>query len=118
LSERGRASLFPRGTRVVLPNKGGRWRPGLFVTAKVATSEAEVPVVVPKAAIQMVEGKDSVFVWTKEGFKPHVVKTGREDATQFEITSGLKPGDRYVMKGAFTLKAQLSKEAFGEGHAH
>ncbi|VAV84977.1 Cobalt/zinc/cadmium efflux RND transporter, membrane fusion protein, CzcB family [hydrothermal vent metagenome] len=104
--------------RVVLPNKGGRWRPGLFVTAKVATSEAEVPVVVPKAAIQMVEGKDSVFVWTKEGFKPHVVKTGREDATQFEITSGLKPGDRYVMKGAFTLKAQLSKEAFGEGHAH
>ncbi len=104
--------------RVVLPNTGGRWRPGLFVTALVATSEVKMPLVVPKAAIQMVEGRDSVFVWTKEGFEPRFVKTGKEDKLQIEITAGLKPGERYVMKGAFTLKAQASKGAFESGHSH
>jgi hypothetical protein len=28
------------------------------------------------------------------------------------------PGTRYAKNGAFTLKAQLSKGAFGDGHAH
>lgn len=104
--------------RVVLPNEGGRWRPGLFVTAKVATSEIEMPITVPKAAIQMVEERESVFVLTKDGFEPRFVKTGREDAAQVEITSGLKAGERYVKKGAFTLKAQASKGAFESGHSH
>ena len=35
-----------------------------------------------------------------------------------EVTAGLTPGQRYVTSGAFTLKAQLSKSAFGEGHSH
>jgi cobalt-zinc-cadmium efflux system membrane fusion protein len=35
-----------------------------------------------------------------------------------EILSGLKPGTRYAKSGAFTLKAQLSKGAFGDGHGH
>jgi len=104
--------------RVVLPNKGGKWRPGLFVTGKIATSEIEAPLVVPKSALQTVEGRLSVFVQTEEGFEPHPVTTGRANGTLVEITSGLKPGDRYVTKGAFTLKAQLSKGAFGGGHAH
>jgi cobalt-zinc-cadmium efflux system membrane fusion protein len=35
-----------------------------------------------------------------------------------EITSGVVPGTRYAKSGAFTLKAQLSKGAFGDGHGH
>ncbi len=104
--------------RVVLPNKGGKWRPGLFVTALVATSDTKMPIVVPKTALQMVEERVSIFVKIKDGFEVRAVKTGKEDKTQVEIISGLKPGERYVVKGAFTLKAQASKGAFESGHSH
>ncbi len=104
--------------RVVLPNRDGRWRPGLFVTGRIAVDEITVPVAVPRSAVQEVEGRPSVFVETDEGFVPRVVNTGRKDTSKVEISSGLEPGERYVAKGAFILKAQLSKGAFGEGHSH
>ena len=104
--------------RVVLPNTEGHWRPGIFITAKIAVSEVLVPLLVPKTALQTVEEKLSVFVQDEDGFEPREVTLGRSNDTHVEITSGLAPGQRYVMAGAFTLKAQLSKGAFGEGHAH
>lgn len=104
--------------RIVLPNKQGKWRPGLFVTGKIAVEEMKVPLVVPRSALQTVENKTSVFVQSGEGFEPWPVTLGQSDDTSVEIKSGLVPGQRYVAKGSFTLKAQLSKGAFGEGHAH
>ena len=35
-----------------------------------------------------------------------------------EDLDGLEPGARYVAKGAFSLKAELGKDAFGDGHGH
>lgn len=104
--------------RVVLPNKNGALRPGLFVSGNVEVDEVEVPVYAPKTALQELEGETVVFVKTDEGFEPKSVVTGRSDETGVEIVSGLEPGWKYVSKGAFTLKAQLSKSAFGEGHSH
>lgn len=101
--------------RVVLPNKGGNLRPGLFVTGLATVNSIPVSVLVPKTAIQTVEDKPSVFVKTKDGFVLQPVTIGRSSETHVEIPSGLKPGTRYVTSGAFTLKAQLSKGAFG-GH--
>jgi cobalt-zinc-cadmium efflux system membrane fusion protein len=114
IDEKTRTAL----ARVVLPNTDGHWRPGLFVTAKIAVSEVLVSLLVPKTAFQVVEDKLSVFVQDEDGFKPRPVTLGRSNDTHAEITSGLAPGQRYVMEGAFTLKAQLSKGAFGDGHAH
>lgn len=104
--------------RVVLPNPEGHWRPGLFVTGKITVENLEVPLLVPKTALQTVEDKLSVFIKTEGGFKPQPVTVGRTNETHVEITSGLTPGQEYVMNGAFTLKAQLSKGTFGDGHAH
>ncbi len=104
--------------RVVLPNTDGHWRPGLFVTAKIAVDEIEVPLLVPKVALQTVEDRLSVFVKTDEGFEPRPVMLGRSTEIYAEVTKGLQPGQQYVTKGAFTLKAELSKGAFGDGHAH
>lgn len=104
--------------RVVLPNKDGKLRPGLFVTGNVIVKKVKLPVLVPKTAIQIIDGNETVFVKTKEGFQPRQVVTGRSDQTRVEITSGLLPGEKYVALGAFTLKAQLSKSSFGEGHGH
>jgi cobalt-zinc-cadmium efflux system membrane fusion protein len=101
--------------RVVLPNKAGNLRPGLFVTGLITVDSVPVPLLVPKTAVQTVEDKPSIFVKTDEGFVLQPVTIGRANDTHVEITSGLKPGTRYATSGAFTLKAQLSKGAFG-GH--
>jgi len=104
--------------RVVLSNSGGLLRPGLFVTAKVVTDEITVPVAIPKTALIKEEDRAQVFVQTGEGFELMPVSIGRSNGDHIEITTGLSAGQRYVAKGGFTLKAQLSKGAFGDGHNH
>ena len=104
--------------RVELPNGHGAWRPGLFVTGAVLTSESDVALLVPRTALQTYEDRLSVFVLTEDGFEPHPVVTGRANDTHIEILSGLPPGSRYAATGAFTLKAQLAKASFGDGHGH
>ena len=104
--------------RVVLPNMDGLWRPGLFVTGKVVAEKISLDLVIPKTALQTIEGKTVVFVRTDEGFEPKAVTLGKTSETLVEIISGMKPGQQYVVKGAFTLKAQLAKGGFSAGHSH
>lgn len=104
--------------RIQLSNPDGNLRPGLFVTAKVAVGNSLAGLVVPKSALQMFEGTTVVFVRTNEGFEPKPVEIGRQNGTTVEILSGLSAGQTYAAEGAFTLKAQFSKGAFGDGHNH
>ena len=43
---------------------------------------------------------------------------GRVNHTSVEIIHGLEQGQTYVSKGGFTLKSELQKGSFGEGHSH
>ena len=104
--------------RVILPNRGGQLRPGLFVTGRVTLSTVLVPILVPRTALQTIDEKTVVFVEDEDGFEPRAVTVGRSNGTHVEITSGLKPGQKFVSAGAFTLKAQLTKGSFGDGHNH
>lgn len=104
--------------RVVLPNKKGVLRPGLFISGKVTVEEIKVPIIIPKTALQTFEGKTVVFTKDEDGFEPAPVMIGRSDDMNVEIVSGLIPGQKYASKGAFTLKAQLSKGGFASGHNH
>ena len=104
--------------RVVLPNRGGRWCPGLFVEGKITIEEEEVALLVPKSALQTMEGRTVVFVQTQESFRPQPVQIGRTNDTWAEVLSGLTPGQKYVSKGGFVLKAELLKGAFGDEHGH
>jgi len=104
--------------RVVLDNLSGQWRPGLFVNGEIETGQKQVAMWVPKTALQNVENRTCVFVVTEEGFEPQAVEVGRSTKHGAEILQGLTVGQRYVSKGAFTLKAQLEKDAFGDGHNH
>ncbi|AMV70616.1 RND family efflux pump membrane fusion protein [Desulfuromonas sp. DDH964] len=104
--------------RVVLANPEGTLRPGLFVTARVAVGNTAAGIVVPKSALQTFEERNVVFVQDEDGFEPRPVELGQKNANQVEILSGLEAGQTYVSQGAFTLKAQLSKGAFGDGHNH
>ena len=104
--------------RVVLPNPDGRWKPGLFVNARVAVKEEEAEIVVPKTAVQTMDGRPVIFVRTEQGFKPRPVSLGRSNDTNVAVVSGLGSGERYAAEGAFTLKAELAKEAFAGGDGH
>lgn len=103
--------------RVVLDNPDGLWKPGLFVTAEVAVADDAAAVVVPRGAVQTVEGRDVVFVAHGGSIEPRPVQLGAGDAEHVAIRGGLGPGERYVAENAFSLKAELAKESFG-GHSH
>jgi cobalt-zinc-cadmium efflux system membrane fusion protein len=103
-------------TRVVLPNPDGHWRPGLFVTAALAVGDTAVAVLIPKTALQTIDGKPSVFVHTPEGFMSRPVTLGRANETQVEITAGLQAGERYASTETFVLKAELGKGTASHDH--
>lgn len=94
--------------RVVLPNDDGRWRPGMFVTARVL-APVEAQLVVPLTAIQNYEGNSVVFVETPEGFEPRPVILGTRGETQVAVLTGLEPGQTYAATNSFLLKAELGK---------
>ena len=106
--------------RVVVDNSDGRWTPGTFVTAVIATSEDNLPVVVPRNAVQSIEGREVVFVEHEGGYEMAPVTLGRADRTSVEVTAGLAAGTPYVSDGAFQLKATVVTTALGShaGHGH
>lgn len=104
--------------RIVLPNKDGMWRPGLFVNAKVAVDQFESDLIVPRSAIQKINDQDVLFVMADGALEAKQVKLGRSDESHVEITEGIYWGDSFVVEGAFTLRAQLGVGDLDDGHNH
>ncbi|MFN3407353.1 MAG: efflux RND transporter periplasmic adaptor subunit [Limisphaerales bacterium] len=102
--------------RVVLPNPEGEWRPGLFVTGEIVFEEVQAPLAVKSGALQTFRDWTVVFVNEGNFYEPLVVETGRRDGEWTEIISGLKPGQRYVAKNSFVIKADILKS--GASHDH
>lgn len=106
--------------RVVLDNPDGAWMPGTFVTGYINTSGENLPVVVPRNAVQNIDGKDVVFVEHEGEFEMTPVNVGHSDRTSVEILNGLEPGTPYVEEGAFQLKATVITSTLDShaGHGH
>jgi cobalt-zinc-cadmium efflux system membrane fusion protein len=106
--------------RVEVENPDRSLKPGMFATAEIEVGSGESVVVVPRAAVQDVEGRHVVWVPGEAPgeFRAQPVEVGpaMEDG-RVRILTGLLAGDRVVVAGAFTLKAELSKSEFG-GHGH
>lgn len=104
--------------RVVLDNADGRWRPGMFVTAEIETDRFLAPVAVPRSALFTLDGETVVFTADEHGFAAREVQVGRGDRDRVELVFGLAPGETYVAEGGFTLKSELEKHGFDDGHNH
>ncbi len=102
--------------RCVVANPHGDLRPGLFVTAEIATGETAAPVAVQLAAIQKLKDKTVVFVEEGDAFEARAVELGARDRTHAEVRRGLAAGDRYVSANSFILKAELGKEEAEHEH--
>ena len=93
-------------------------QPGAFLQARIRPS-GEVDrdrIAVPEDAVQVLEGRDVVFVRTQRGFQAREVETGSRTAGMVTILSGLQPGWRIATDNAFLLKAELEKEGATHGH--
>lgn len=112
LGEQNRAATV----RATLANPNGAWRPGLFVNIAVSVERFNAAVVVPEIALQTWEEQTVVFTRTEEGFEARPVTTGRRDAGQVEITSGLAAGAQVAAAGSFVLKSELGKGSAAHSH--
>ena len=106
--------------RVEVENPDRSLKPGMFATAEIEIGSGESVVVVPRQAVQDVEGRQVVWIPGEAPgqYLAQTVEVGpaMEDG-RVRILAGLDAGDRVVVAGAFTLKAELSKGEFG-GHGH
>lgn len=102
--------------RIVIPNTEGKWRPGLFVSIDLIHEQSEARVAIEADAIQTIKNKQVVFIRHNDQYEIQPVELGRKDAHLVEIKKGLNPGDNYVTRNAFVLKAELGKS--GMSHQH
>jgi cobalt-zinc-cadmium efflux system membrane fusion protein len=102
--------------RAVLPNAEARWRPGLFVEARVDVGEVEAPVAVRSEALQRLGDRTVVFLADGDTYEAQPVETGASDGAWTEIRAGLAAGQAYVAAGSFVLKADVGKA--GASHDH
>lgn len=116
ISPFGSASSQTMLARVVLPNPDLAWRPGLFVTGEVVVDRPRVPVAVRADALQTLRDRNVVFLQDGEVYQAQPVELGRRDAQWVEILSGIEPGQRYVARNSFVLKADVGKS--GASHDH
>jgi cobalt-zinc-cadmium efflux system membrane fusion protein len=107
--------------RVEVENSDGVLRPGMSAAAWIPIGdETDTIVAVPAAAVQRTDGGWAVFLPRDEGaFEVRGVGRGRDLGGDVEIVSGLAPGERVVVDGAFLLKAEREKSrGAGDHHDH
>lgn len=102
--------------RVDLDNADGALKGGSFVRARIATGDAADAVVIPRSAVQRLEGKSVVFVLEQAGsYRPVAVQLGAAFGDLVAVREGLKAGDPVVTTGAFLLATETRKDAIGAG---
>ena len=102
-----------------IDNKGGQLRLGMALNATIqAGAQSQLGLRVPAAAIQEFEGEKVVFVPAAEpnAFVKRPVETAATANGLTTIKSGLRSGERVVVKGAFMVKAQAMKAELGHSH--
>lgn len=107
--------------RVEVDNAAGLLKPNMYVRGIIEHSASGWTGVisVPEEAVQTIEEEKVVFVREKEGvFTARHVRVGDRVGARRVILEGLAPGEMVVLEGAFTLKTELSKSAYGQGHVH
>jgi membrane fusion protein, heavy metal efflux system len=102
--------------RIVLPNPGTRWRPGLFVTVRLVRERTTVALAVAADAIQTFRDWQVVFVKYGDWFEARPVELGRSDGQWVEVLRGLTPGEQYATANSFAVKAEIGK--LGAAHDH
>ncbi len=101
--------------RLEVGNPGLKLRPGMFVSAQIATGSTRNVLVLDEAAIQTQGGVTVVYVaLTDSTFLTRPVTVRSLGGNRAEILTGLRAGERVATRGGFLLKSQASKSQLGE----
>jgi RND family efflux transporter MFP subunit len=101
--------------RLELANTNLKLRPGMFVTARIATGTSRRAILLSEDAVQSEGDEHIVFVATSDTtFVSRRVAVRPLGGGRVEIAQGLRPGERVAVKGAFVLRSQASKSQLGE----
>lgn len=101
---------------IELENPEGKWRSGDYANASIVTDTQEAGMLVPKDAVQMIEGKPFVFVKNGAGFEKRAVVIGKKDNEHIEVASGLSQGEKIAIGNTFVLKAEAGKSEAEHSH--
>ncbi|GLR47641.1 efflux RND transporter periplasmic adaptor subunit [Sphingomonas astaxanthinifaciens] len=99
-----------RAVAVVLQLAGapGGLRQGQAVRVRITPRNSKTSgIILPEDSVQLIEGRDAVFVQVKGGFQAVPVQIGQRSGGRVEILKGLEAGQIIVSRGAFALKSQL-----------
>jgi RND family efflux transporter MFP subunit len=100
--------------RVEVPNPDGQLRLGMYMTMVFSTASGAPAVVVPRAAVQTVGGRQVVFVAVPDEagrFIQRTVTLGPLVGESYAVIQGLQPGEVVVTEGSFFLRAESLRNA-------
>jgi Cu(I)/Ag(I) efflux system membrane fusion protein len=100
--------------RVVLNNREGLLKPGMFAEAEVVVDRKSEGIWIPKSAV-LWTGKRSLVYLKAPGesavFEGREISIGNSSAESYEVLSGLNVGDEIVVNGTFTVDAAAQLES-------
>ncbi|MGB0833903.1 MAG: efflux RND transporter periplasmic adaptor subunit [Psychrobium sp.] len=102
--------------RAYVDNSDGKFSLGQFTKASISLGTFNAAMAVNKDALQAF--RDFTVVYTKIGeqYEVRMLELGRESDGWVEILSGINPGDSYVSKNSYIIKADIEKS--GASHDH
>ena len=77
----------------IAPNRDGRLKPGLFVTASIQQPVGPPATLVPASAIETISGTSRVYVVRDNKVEERIVTTGEKVGDRIEVTTGISKDD-------------------------
>ncbi|MDR3579918.1 MAG: efflux RND transporter periplasmic adaptor subunit [Oryzomonas sp.] len=101
--------------RVEMANPGLKLKPDMFVRASVKVALGKT-IVVPVTAVMDTGKRQVAWVETSPGmFEPRDVQLGQRTDDRVQVLSGLKPGDKVAVSGAYLIDSESQLKG-GGGH--
>jgi cobalt-zinc-cadmium efflux system membrane fusion protein len=99
------------GVRVVVDNPGSFLKKQMYVRVQIEAHNADAGLLIPVSAI-LRDDENLPFVYAAQrdgSFARRHVTPGYRSADRYDISSGLRPGDRIVVQGALFLQFMQSQ---------
>lgn len=106
--------------RAVVANAAGKLRPAMFATTWLETGTSRSALLVPDAAVQLLDDIQVVFVARPDGtggarFEYRVVTATPAGGGRTQVAGALAPGELVVVAGAFAVKSQFARSKMAGG---
>lgn len=100
--------------RGIVSNRRGRLKPQMLASVEVQSADRVPAALVPQDAVQLLDGKPTVFIAHPDGkggleVERRAVEVGSRFGGRIAVTHGLAAGDVIVVTGAFAVKAQFEQ---------